>query len=356
MLRTLEQDDREYHAWLRTQCKVSEAGLKAKAERMRDSAFKFLRATYFRWATTVERLCPELAGAPRVASIGDIHVENFGTWRDAEGRLVWGVNDYDEVATMPYAYDMVRLATSALLAPGSKSAPAKVAAAVVDGYRAGWMSPAAALLDDNADWLRDFANPSDKSRRDFWTEIEQCEDVEPPSRVRRALVASLPPDGVLRRFASRIKGGGSLGRPRFVAVAEWNGGLVLREAKAHVPSAWSWAHARSPRRKPWHVDLARGSFRSPDPSLHYDAGFTIRRIAPDSRKIDLADVGHALSLSLLHAMAADVASVHASDPRATRIFDDLKDRPPDWLERAAATAAAHCEGDFAAFRARPDRP
>ena len=49
-------------------------------------------------------------------AVGDIHVENFGTWRDAEGRLVWGVNDFDEAARMPYAIDIVRLATSAVLA------------------------------------------------------------------------------------------------------------------------------------------------------------------------------------------------------------------------------------------------
>ena len=29
-------------------------------------------------------------------SVGDLHVENFGTWRDSEGRLIWGINDFDE--------------------------------------------------------------------------------------------------------------------------------------------------------------------------------------------------------------------------------------------------------------------
>ena len=26
-------------------------------------------------------------------------MENFGTWRDAEGRLIWGINDFDEAHT-----------------------------------------------------------------------------------------------------------------------------------------------------------------------------------------------------------------------------------------------------------------
>ena len=83
---------------------------------MRDSAFAFLRATYWRWAETILEVCPDLANAPAVLAVGDTHLENFGTWHDGEGRLVWGVNDYDEAAEMPYILDLVRLATSATLA------------------------------------------------------------------------------------------------------------------------------------------------------------------------------------------------------------------------------------------------
>jgi hypothetical protein len=41
-----------------------------------------------------------------------------------------------------------------------------------------------------------------------------------------------------RVLCLRVKGGGSLGRARYVAIAEWRGGHILREAKAIVPSAW----------------------------------------------------------------------------------------------------------------------
>jgi hypothetical protein len=34
--------------------------------------------------------------APRVLCVGDLHVGSFGTWRDAEGRLCWGVDDFDD--------------------------------------------------------------------------------------------------------------------------------------------------------------------------------------------------------------------------------------------------------------------
>src|ERR1700748_2797283 len=83
---------------------------------MASSAFMFLRATYWRWCETIYVSCPSLKKAPRVLGVGDIHLENFGTWRDAEGRLVWGVNDVDEAAVLPCTTDLVRLVTSARLA------------------------------------------------------------------------------------------------------------------------------------------------------------------------------------------------------------------------------------------------
>src|SRR3954447_17341119 len=121
---SLENDTERYEAWLRTQCHVVDDALDHKHDRMRKNAFVFLRATYYRWAGKIEAWCPELRDAPAVPAIGDTHTENFGTWRDSEGRLVWGVNDFDEAASMPYPLDLVRLATSAILAPRQQlSAP-----------------------------------------------------------------------------------------------------------------------------------------------------------------------------------------------------------------------------------------
>ena len=64
-----------------------------------------------RWTTI-----PNLNHAPQVLGVGDLHVENFGTWRDAESRLVWGINDFDEACCLPYTQDLVRLAASARFA------------------------------------------------------------------------------------------------------------------------------------------------------------------------------------------------------------------------------------------------
>ena len=76
----------QFEKWLRDSCKaigctVVEGDLELKHERMRKNSFLFLRATFFRWAGQIEAFCPNLTEAPKVRSIGDAHVENFGTWR-----------------------------------------------------------------------------------------------------------------------------------------------------------------------------------------------------------------------------------------------------------------------------------
>jgi uncharacterized protein (DUF2252 family) len=80
----------KYEAWLRQQLAsdLVEKDLERKHDMMKQDAFVFLRATYWRWAEIICELCPELSSAPHVLGVGDIHVENFGTWRDVDGRLI----------------------------------------------------------------------------------------------------------------------------------------------------------------------------------------------------------------------------------------------------------------------------
>src|ERR1035441_7492991 len=79
----------KYEAWLVRHLRIVAPDLQFKHEQMRTSPFPFLRATYYRWAQIRTEVCGEAARAPRVLAVGDLHVENFGTWRDIEGRLVW---------------------------------------------------------------------------------------------------------------------------------------------------------------------------------------------------------------------------------------------------------------------------
>src|SRR5262249_34996141 len=76
-----------YEDWLRRQVDVVEADLHLKHRQMASSPFIFLRATFYRWGPLWRETCPDLVQTPRVLAVGDLHVENFGTWRDKEGRL-----------------------------------------------------------------------------------------------------------------------------------------------------------------------------------------------------------------------------------------------------------------------------
>src|SRR5262245_3629822 len=320
---SFERDNADYEEWLRAQCqrigsRVVEADLKYKHARMNESAFVFLRATFFRWAKRIEAICPELADAPAVLSIGDTHGENFGTWRDAEGRLIWGVNDFDEAASIAYPFDLVRLATSIRLSnePGTRNRAA--AAALLDGYRDGLDEPRPTLLDEQETWMREYVDVSDKKRQKFWDEVDSYRAAKPPPppHVIAGLRDSIPKGGVISgKISTRRKGGGSLGRPRYVAVAEWRGGRVVREAKALVPSAWEWAHDQVSTHTRF-LELARSRFRAPDPFLDVHEGFVYRRIAADSRKVNLGEDGMALRKDLFRAMGFDLGALHAADAHA----------------------------------------
>src|SRR5436190_135922 len=131
-----------YEAWLGRQTQLDADDLDYKHAQMarRRDPFPYFRATYYRWLQVWPGACRDLDDAPQVLAVGDLHVENFGTWRDAEGRLAWGVNDFDEAATLPYTNDLVRLATSAHLAIDGDhlAVDGKVACeAILKGYRDG---------------------------------------------------------------------------------------------------------------------------------------------------------------------------------------------------------------------------
>ena len=68
-----------------------------------------------------------MATAPKVPSVGDAHIENWGTWRDA--------------ALLPYACDLVRLATSVSLASGIAGTPNRRADWTLSGYLNGPENP-----------------------------------------------------------------------------------------------------------------------------------------------------------------------------------------------------------------------
>lgn len=85
---SIQQSTRRYETRLREQLKGDLVMRDlARKHDMKERAFSFLRATYWRWAETILDVCPDLADAKTVLAVGDIHFEIYGTWRDVDGRL-----------------------------------------------------------------------------------------------------------------------------------------------------------------------------------------------------------------------------------------------------------------------------
>ena len=350
----IRQSTTRYEAWLRSRLRgdVVAKDLKAKHDKMKQSAFVFLRATYWRWAEIICDVCPDLADAPEVLSVGDIHVENFGTWRDVDGRMVWGINDFDEAAEMPYVLDLVRLSASALLARGGKRAdPASVCDAIVEGYRKGLRDPKPFVLDRGHRRMRELLVVPEGERARFWKRIDgerKAGAGKPGRRYREALASAMPVAGMQMVAWPRTAGTGSLGRPRWVALAEWQGGPVVREARAAVPSAWGRACGRGAGTISI-MKIARGKYRAPDPWYRLTRdNVIVRRLYPSTRKIEMGRNATALlEARMLEAMGRELASVHlgVADCSAA-LLRDLKARKRGWLVRAVAKAADATRDEF----------
>ena len=92
---------KQYEMWMSCCTSIVQAHLRDKHEQMRADLFAFCRSTFYRWAQQWPEVCGDLRHAPRVLAMGDLHIDSFGTWRDIEGRLCWGVDDFDEAYPMP---------------------------------------------------------------------------------------------------------------------------------------------------------------------------------------------------------------------------------------------------------------
>jgi hypothetical protein len=332
-----ESTDR-YEAWLGGHMRLVAPDLALKHERMRAAIFPFMRATYYRWC----ELWRELAGSERpfarVAAVGDLHIENFGTWRDLEGRLLWGINDFDEATTLVWSQDLVRLATSAHLAIADEHLDMRrreASAAILDGYREGLeRGPRTFALEEHNGWLRRVALNELRDPVAFWNKMGALRNArEPDPDAVRVLLAAMPEGDRPARICRRVAGMGSLGRPRFVALAEWHGGGVAREAKATAPSAWVWASG------------VAGTERTPvassaDPTVRREGRWLVRRLAPHCTRIELPDLpGERDEERLLAAMGFETANVHlrlASPRLRERLRREARARDGSgWLNQLA---------------------
>lgn len=348
----IQQATRQYETWVAGYIRVVKKDLGIKHKSMAQDAYSFLRGTFYRWMRLFPALCPKLSGAPTVLAVGDLHVENYGTWRDAEGRLVWGINDFDEAFPLPYTADLVRLATSAWLAieAGDLSLiPAKACAAILEGYTKGLVNGGEPIvLSEKNRLLRKAVTSRLRDPTLFWKRFAALPTIrQVPAEVRLMLKETMPERGLDFRVARRRAGLGSLGRERFTAIADWRGGKIAREAKALLPSACAWAGGLS-NNEIYYPRMLSTAVRAPDPFLLVNRRWVLRRLSPYCSRIELSQLPRSHDgEKLMRAMGRELANIHVGTRRAVAAVQrDLVQRKSKWLRQAASVMTEATLKDF----------
>ena len=348
---------RSYEAWLASQTRIVEADLQLKHQQMVADIFSFMRATFYRWLELFVENCSDLSQAPALLAVGDLHVENFGTWRDREGRLIWGINDFDETFDLPYTNDLVRLATSAhlaILANHLALRPADACNAILNGYAKGLGKARPFVLAEHHDWLRGVVAGELRDPIKFWDKLNNLPTIKTraPRKAVKALTNALPTPKLNYRLVHRAAGLGSLGRQRYVALAEWNGAQIAREVKALVPSACLWFKNERANGPKYETIVAR-AVRCPDPFLEVRKAWVVRRLAPDCSRVELSMLPKDHDEErLLEAMGQETANIHMGSKRAiATVKRDLSKRRRGWLHAAAKSMVRATTEDWQGWRA-----
>ncbi|AVS64637.1 DUF2252 domain-containing protein [Paracidovorax avenae] len=245
--------------------------LALKYERMRSDPFVFLRGTCHLFYARLPR-GGIFKSVPPVWCCGDLHLENFGSYKGQHRIAYFDLNDFDEAALAPATWDLLRLLASLRVGAGSlQLEPLAVEAlctaflsayvhALGDG-KAYWVEPQTAqgLVRTLLDGLRDrqratFLDGRTVKKGRKRTLRTDGRKALPASDAQRAEVLGFmedfartqPHDPHFPHFfrvldvARRIAGTGSLGVDRYAILVEGKGspdGNYLLDLKQALPSS-----------------------------------------------------------------------------------------------------------------------
>lgn len=300
--------------------------LRLKLDRLCASPFGFLRGTFHLFAADWALFGDDpLAGGADQPIVGDLHVENFGAFRAADGSVVFDVNDFDETALSTPAFDLARLAVSIVVADerhGDGRAVERIGALVdawANAARSCDLRPIGgrdapplvrALVDAASDssrarWLdRRVACAQGQRRFKSSEKYRPVADEAQRSRVTQALHAfgaqcsERPRESgdwpQVLDIAVRVAGTGSLGRLRWVALTQGKheepGKERILELKEALPSALSPGEAVADRAD--RVIATQRRLQGAPPAYLGSArvagrSFTVRELQPTEAKLDV---------------------------------------------------------------------
>jgi len=299
--------------------------LALKFKAMQKTALAFFRGTCHLfcedWPAT-----SRLNDMPAVWTCGDLHIENFGTYKGENRLAYFDIADFDESVLAPCAWDLTRLATSALILSKSHGLKRKDAIAhcdvFLDAYnvalrdgKARWIERAVAqgpirsLLQrlDHQDRGAFIASRTERGSRGTKLCIDGEHTLEISKKDRKRIerfMADLVDKGPYARFfkvldvARRIAGTGALGLERYTILVEGRGGPAghfLLDLKFAAPSALAPYVTQSQPR--WKSDAERvvaveRRMQAISPALLHavsigSKSYVLRELMPSQDKLDL---------------------------------------------------------------------
>ncbi len=89
--------------------------LKVKYKRMSENAFRFFRGTCHLFYEDLSKM-DSLPASPTCWITGDLHIENFGSYKGDNGLVYFDVNDFNEAVLAPITWEIARMTTSVFVA------------------------------------------------------------------------------------------------------------------------------------------------------------------------------------------------------------------------------------------------
>ena len=374
--------------------------LHLKYRAMRASAFAFFRGSAHLFYDRLPR--NGIFRSPLVWSCGDLHLENFGSFK-ADNRLVYfDINDFDEAALAPASWDLVRMVSSLRVAADNvtvrKSEAEGLCSLFVESYATAlglgkeyWVERDTAeglvrsLLEGlktrrRADFLNSRTQTKGKVRRLRTDGIKALS----PSNEQRVLVEAFMAGFALTQpepdfyevldVARRIAGIGSLGVDRYAILVTGKGspdGNYLLDLKEAMPSVLaSRVAARQPQ---WPTEAHRVvtvqrrlQAVSPaflQPVLLAESSYVLRALQPSEDRVtlDAATQGRGALEQTMQTLARMLswAQLRSSGREGSATADELVDfgRRAKWRQKlldASLACADQVLGDAQVFNAAYD--
>jgi len=115
---------------------------------MRKDAFVFLRGTCHLFYEDLDLTA--LPASPPVWCCGDLHLQNFGTYKGDNRLVYFDLNDFDEACLAPAAWELVRFLTSVIVGGKTLGMDRATCKAMMQQFLAGYSE---ALRGGKAKWL-----------------------------------------------------------------------------------------------------------------------------------------------------------------------------------------------------------